>query len=416
MLRVFAPQLPLYGIGIVLTGVLQAHRRFAWPVIAPLLSQRHGDRRLPAVPGTGGRAPRSRRRRAAASCCSAAAPPSGVVALSLSLLIPLRRLGVRPRLGYDFDADARARIGPLVVAGVVTVAAQQIALLVILKRVPIGLGAPIIYNLAQTVYLLPWAVFAVPLAVAAYPTLAAASAVGDEQAYRRTLAPTARAACCCSAASARPCSSGSPDRSPGSSSTRRQPVDPTAAAITAFAPGLLGYGLFALLSRALYARGAVRDAALAITVGWLVVPAAVIGFAAAGAARRAGERASAPPTPSACWCSARCCVAAVYRSAGAGGLAGAGRAAAAGIAAALAGPPPPAPCWPYCRSTPAKPAPWRRACWPERGRVVFLALAYLLDRPDVRPLLAGARPAGWVGDPPGPRRSCRRDTKETVAR
>ena len=38
MLRVFAPQLPLYGIGIVLTGVLQAHRRFAWPVLAPLLS------------------------------------------------------------------------------------------------------------------------------------------------------------------------------------------------------------------------------------------------------------------------------------------------------------------------------------------------------------------------------------------
>ncbi len=38
MLRVFAPQLPLYGVGIVLTGVLQAHRRFAWPVLAPLLS------------------------------------------------------------------------------------------------------------------------------------------------------------------------------------------------------------------------------------------------------------------------------------------------------------------------------------------------------------------------------------------
>ncbi len=38
MLRVFAPQIPLYGIGIVLTGLLQAHRRFAWPVLAPLLS------------------------------------------------------------------------------------------------------------------------------------------------------------------------------------------------------------------------------------------------------------------------------------------------------------------------------------------------------------------------------------------
>src|SRR5690606_4913954 len=38
MLRIFAPQLPLYGVGIVLAGVLQAHQRFAWPVLAPLLS------------------------------------------------------------------------------------------------------------------------------------------------------------------------------------------------------------------------------------------------------------------------------------------------------------------------------------------------------------------------------------------
>src|SRR5918997_3058529 len=37
-LVVFAPQVVLYGIGIVLTGVLQAHRRFAWPALAPLLS------------------------------------------------------------------------------------------------------------------------------------------------------------------------------------------------------------------------------------------------------------------------------------------------------------------------------------------------------------------------------------------
>src|SRR3712207_5305947 len=37
-LLVFAPQVVLYGIGIVLTGVLQAHRRFAAPALAPLLS------------------------------------------------------------------------------------------------------------------------------------------------------------------------------------------------------------------------------------------------------------------------------------------------------------------------------------------------------------------------------------------
>ena len=38
MLVVFAPQVVLYGVGIVLTGVLQAHRRFAGPALAPLLS------------------------------------------------------------------------------------------------------------------------------------------------------------------------------------------------------------------------------------------------------------------------------------------------------------------------------------------------------------------------------------------
>ena len=38
LLRVFAPQLPLYGITIVLGASLQAQRRFFWPAFVPLLS------------------------------------------------------------------------------------------------------------------------------------------------------------------------------------------------------------------------------------------------------------------------------------------------------------------------------------------------------------------------------------------
>src|SRR5699024_11926766 len=34
----YSPQLVLYGIVAVLTGVLQAHRKFLWPAFAPLLS------------------------------------------------------------------------------------------------------------------------------------------------------------------------------------------------------------------------------------------------------------------------------------------------------------------------------------------------------------------------------------------
>ena len=68
MIRVFAPQVPLYGIGIVLAGVLQAHRRFLAAALAPLLLQPRRHRRLPAVRRAGARAaattsPRCRPRR-----------------------------------------------------------------------------------------------------------------------------------------------------------------------------------------------------------------------------------------------------------------------------------------------------------------------------------------------------------------
>ena len=38
MLVVFAPQIALYGFAVVLYGVLQAHRRFIGPALAPLVS------------------------------------------------------------------------------------------------------------------------------------------------------------------------------------------------------------------------------------------------------------------------------------------------------------------------------------------------------------------------------------------
>ena len=38
MLVVFAPQILLYGLAVVLYGILQSHRRFAAPALAPVLS------------------------------------------------------------------------------------------------------------------------------------------------------------------------------------------------------------------------------------------------------------------------------------------------------------------------------------------------------------------------------------------
>ncbi|GHJ15873.1 murein biosynthesis integral membrane protein MurJ [Micromonospora sp. AKA38] len=424
MLRVFAPQLPLYGVGIVLTGVLQAHRRFAWPVLAPLLSSvtviavylaftaAEGRRAGIGEVGRGG------------ELLLSGGTTLGVVVLSLSLLIPLRRLRLRPRWGYRFPVDARARVGGLVAAGVVTVTAQQIALVVTLNQVTYGRVADVgVYNLAQTVYFLPWSVLAVPLAVAAYPTLVAARAGGDERAYRDTLAPAARGVVLFSLLGAAALAG---TAIPVGHFFFPDPVDArtAAAGIAGFAPGLLGYGLFAVLTRALYARGETRSATVATALGWLSVPALAV---LAGQALPLADRVPAVTlaTSAGMLLLGALLVAAVRRAAGPQALAGIGRAGVAGLLAAAV----------------AAAGGVATARWLERlgdgtpttlaalaqgmlsGVVVgvlFLAVAWLTDARDLRPLLAAVtrrlrrrRPAG---DPPADQHPGERgDGKEIVS-
>ncbi|MEU2612387.1 lipid II flippase MurJ [Micromonospora sp. NPDC007271] len=424
MLRLFAPQLPLYGVGIVLTGVLQAHRRFAWPVIAPLLSSvtviavylgfTAVEGRLATVSevGRGG------------ELLLSGGTTLGVVVLSLSLLIPLRRLRLPLRPGFRFPADARARVGGLAVAGVVTVAAQQVALMVALNEVSYGSEAsPGIYNIAQPIYFLPWAVLAVPLAVAAYPTLVAARAAGDERAYRETLAPAVRGVVLFSLfGAAALVGTAIPV---GHFFFAPDLAGPAAAAIAGFAPGLLGYGLFAVLTRALYARGETRSATVVTAVGWLTVPALAVLF---GHLLPLSDRvlAVALATSAGMLVLGGLLIAAVLRSAGRAALLGVGRAGAAGLLAAVvaglggAG----ASRWLASLGTPtmAQALVQGMLCGAVVG-VLFFAVAWLIDARDVRPLLAAAarrlrrrRASGGSGTQADQRPADRGDGKETVTR
>lgn len=393
MLRIFAPQLPLYGIGVVLTGVLQAHRRFAWPVIAPLLSSlvvivvylgfTAGAGRLATISGVsrGG------------ELALAAGTTLGVVALSLSLLIPLRRLGLSLRPGYAFAPNVRSRVGGLAVAGAVTVTAQQIALIVSLRQVTYGsVVNPGVYNLAQAVYLLPWAVLAVPLAVAAYPTLAAARAAGDEGTYRRTLAPATRGVLIfsCLGAAALIGTAGPVAQVFFEAAT----ASVATAAIAGFAPGLLGYGLFAVLTRALYARGETRAATLATAAGWLTVPALAVLL---GALLPLRDRVLAVTLANSAGMVLLgvLLLIAVRRSAGRDALNGVGRAGAAGLFAglfaALAGVATARGLAGAGDGTPTTSVALLQGMLSGVVvGVVFLAVAYLTDRRDVQPLLAGS--------------------------
>jgi len=282
-LLVFAPQVVLYGIAVVLTGVLQAHRRFAGPALAPLLSSVVVAGAYLLFAGIGG----SRTVEGLSTPAELAlgvGTTLGVAALASCLLVPLRglRLGLRPALRFPVGAAPRVR--RLALAGVLTLAGQQLVAIVAIRLANADAphGTQVVYFAGMTVFLLPWAALAVPLATSVYPALSERAATGDEEGYRRALAPAVVLTLVTSAVAAAGLVAVS---GPMARVFLAAPEDAGAAAalqptIAAFAPGLVGYGLVALLSRALYARGLWRAPTACVAGGWLVAVAADLVLAA----------------------------------------------------------------------------------------------------------------------------------------
>jgi putative peptidoglycan lipid II flippase len=276
-LLVFAPQVVLYGIAVVLTGVLQAHRRFAGPAVAPLLSSVVVAAAYLLFAGIGGDRSVGVLSRPA-ELVLGVGTTLGVAALALSLVLPLRRLGLGLRPSLRFPVGAAPRVRRLAVAGVLTLAGQQLVAVIAIRLANDGApdGTQTAYFAGMTVFLLPWAALAVPLATSAYPGMSERAELGDEAGYRRALAPAAVLTVVASALAAAGlvAVSGPLARVFLASAADRDQAEALAPTIVAFAPGLLGYGLVALLSRALYARGLWRAPTACVAGGGLVAVAA----------------------------------------------------------------------------------------------------------------------------------------------
>ncbi|MGH3429048.1 MAG: murein biosynthesis integral membrane protein MurJ [Mycobacteriales bacterium] len=273
MLWAFAPQLVLYGVGIVFTGVLQAHHRFAWPALAPLLSSVTviiAYVTFAALAGTGATVVGLHR---PAELVLSLGTTAGVAVLSLCLLIPMRRLGLSLRPSLQFPPGVARRAASLLGGGIAAVAAQQLTLLVVLRLAQRPVGATVTYGLAQTVFYVPWAVLAVPIATSAFPRLSAAFAKRDTKTFASTLSSSAQAVillCSCAAALLIASSAGIAGVITGVAHGRNS-TNEIAGALVGFAPGLVGFGLLALLSRSLYAAGISGLTAATTVAGWLVV-------------------------------------------------------------------------------------------------------------------------------------------------
>ena len=273
MLVVFMPQVVLYGVGIVLVGVLQAHRRFLGPAVAPLLSSLVVIGAYLLYASRGAVSDLTALTRGQELVLSVGTT-LGVAVLSLGLLVPLRHCGLAWRPTLSFPPGVASTVRRLAAGGLIGLAAQQIALVVALRLAATapGEGAVVAFGVATALFLLPWAVLAVPVATAAFPTLVAA----DDAAYAVELARALRAVLLAMAGAAAvlvvvavPVARLLVQGVPGTDRTGSLGL-----AVVAFAPGLVGYGLVALLSRALYARNQARTAAVAVAAGWLTVAAA----------------------------------------------------------------------------------------------------------------------------------------------
>jgi len=336
MLVVFAPQILLYGLAVVLYGILQSHRRFAAPALAPVLSSlvvigayfwfgvagsgyQNMDRPVPAL----------------AWIVLAAGTTAGVAALVATPLIPAARLHLALRPALRFPAGVGARVRSLAAAGVTTLIAQDasVVVVIVLANSYGGSGALVLYGFAWAVFFVPYAVLAVPIATSAFPELSARS-----DRFDATSAASTRAVMVASWLGAAGMAGTCIPLARVFQSHAHQAADARqlAIALAAFAPGLVGYGLTANLSRVLYADGRNRAAALAVGGGWLLVIVAdlcIVPFV---------PQSSVLPWLGACTTigltgSGVALLVLVRRFRGPDALRGCGRAALAGLAGALAG-------------------------------------------------------------------------------
>jgi peptidoglycan biosynthesis protein MviN/MurJ (putative lipid II flippase) len=308
MLIVFAPQVLLYGLAVVLYGILQSHRRFGAPALAPLLSSLVVVGAYLGFGVVGGAyVNRLHSLPLPAEYLLSGGTTLGVLALVLTAVVPAWRLriGIRPR--FRFPAGVGSRVRKLAIAGVLTLVAQDasVAVVIVLANRYGSSGALVLYGFAWAVFVVPYAVLAVPIATSTFPELSASSRPasslpdGSVPASSRPDGPvpaTSRPAS--SRSASQPSPNGEFDATAAASTRavmlaswlgaaalvgariplahvfethRASAASILAVALAAFAPGLVGYGLSANLSRVLYARGQNRAPAVAMSAGWLLV-------------------------------------------------------------------------------------------------------------------------------------------------
>ena len=195
-LRWFMPQILFYGIGAVATGLLNAHRRFAAPMFAPILNNVVVIATFLAFAAMAGpeRLQPGHMVTTAQQLVLAIGTTLGVAAMTIALWPSVRQLGFRFRWRWQWRHEAVSRIAHLAKWTIVYVAANQLGYLVVLILANGGArGDYSSYVFALIIFQLPHAIFAVSIFTALLPAMSGRWADGDRDGFRSFLAQGIRA-------------------------------------------------------------------------------------------------------------------------------------------------------------------------------------------------------------------------------
>jgi putative peptidoglycan lipid II flippase len=278
---VFAPQALLYGLSVVLYGLLQAYRRFTGPTIGPAVSS------LVLIAAYLSFVPLAKglplaRLPLQAELVLSVGTTLGVAALVLVGVVPTWRLHLRLRPTLRFPAGVARRASGLALVGVAELIAVDIASLVAiaLANGRGDTGAIVLYNYANQVFGTLSAVLALSIVTSAFPVLSAR----DGPEFARTCAGSTRAVLLMSWLGAAVIGAVAV---PTAHVLARQPdqVPQLIEAFALFAPGVAGTAVIANLSRVMLAIGRLKVAAVAVAGSWVLVMVADLVLAELAPAR-----------------------------------------------------------------------------------------------------------------------------------
>jgi putative peptidoglycan lipid II flippase len=180
-LRLFAPQIAFYGVGMIMTGALHAHRKFAVAAVAPIFNNivvifvyvtyaaMRGDT-TPTVETI----------TTEQTLVLGLGTTLGVVAMTVCLIPQLWRLGWRFRFDFDINHPAVRKAGHLGVWALGYAGGYQVGLLVVLILANGIAGGVAAYQWAYTFFYVPHALFGVPLFNVLFPQMSEHVVRGEE--------------------------------------------------------------------------------------------------------------------------------------------------------------------------------------------------------------------------------------------